>query len=61
VDSLLEVQAELLDFFFPAEKHFRPTDQREVKKLGRPATAPRLVDWNRETEKISTNIEGVEI
>ena len=34
---------------------------REVKELGRPATASHLGDWNRETARISTDIEGVEI
>jgi hypothetical protein len=34
-------------------------DAHEVKKLGRPATAPHLIDWNRETAGISAGIEGV--
>ena len=33
---------------------------REVKKLGRPAAVPHMVDWNRETAGISADIEGVE-
>jgi len=37
------------------------TSSREVKKLGRPATAPHLVDWDWETASNSTDIEGVEI
>ena len=32
-----------------------------MKKLGRPATTSHLGDWNRETARISTDIEEVEI
>jgi hypothetical protein len=35
-------------------------EAREVKKLGRPATTPHLVDWSRKTVGISAEIERVE-
>jgi hypothetical protein len=45
---------------YELDTHSTTTLASEVKKLGRPATAPNLVDWNRETAGISADIEGVE-